>query len=76
MTPPLPQVIARREVELPLRRTLEVTAIEDGSGHLDTWLRVRTASGQIAGTIHCAPIALRRIADALNAIAAEVGVEP
>ena len=72
---------ARRTVlivddEAPLRRVLEATAIEDATGSVDVWLRVRSPDGRLVGQLHTKPIALRAIADLLASLAAELGVEP
>jgi hypothetical protein len=72
----VPRIVARRTVELPLRRTLEVLAIADGAGRIDIWLRARNAAGLEVGMLHSKPSALRSIADALNGVAAELGVAP
>jgi hypothetical protein len=74
--PEPPRVVARRVVELPLRRTLELLALEDSGGHADIWLRVRTADGLLVGQLHSRPSALRAIAGALHELAGELGIAP
>lgn len=71
---PVPKVIARRFVDLPLRRRLEISVIDDGTGRSDVWLRCYNADGRITGQLHSKPSALREIAEALNAISAELGI--
>lgn len=73
---PAPRIVARRLVALPLGRELEVLAIEDGAGRVDIWLRARNAAGHEVGMLHSKPSALRAIAAALDALAAELGVVP
>lgn len=73
---PMPQIITRREVELPLRRRLEISVIEDSDGRIDVWLRCVNADGRIVGQLHSKPSALREVARALEEIAGELGVEP
>lgn len=73
---PEPRVIARREVPLPLGRVLVITAIENSVAHVDVWLRIRSPAGDVVGQMHCAPIALRDVADTLAGLAAELGVAP
>jgi hypothetical protein len=73
---PPPRIVARRTVELPLRRTLEVTVIEDGGGRADVWLRLRNADGHLVGQVHSKPSALRAIAGALSELAGELGIAP
>jgi hypothetical protein len=73
---PEPQVIARRELDLHLGRVLEVTAIDDATGHTIVWLRVRARDGKLIGQLHVRPSSLRPVGDTLAAMAAELGVEP
>ncbi len=73
---PEPQVIARRFVDLPLRRRLEISVIEDGDGRSDVWLRVYNADGRIVGQLHSKPSSRRAIATALNELAGELGLAP
>ena len=73
---PAPRIVARRQVELPLRRTLEILAIEDGAGRVDIWLRARNAAGHEVGMLHSKPSALRAIAATLNELAGELGIAP
>jgi hypothetical protein len=73
---PMPQVVARRVVELPLRRRLEISVVEDGDGRSDVWLRCLNPLGRVVGQLHSKPSALRAVAAALNALADELGVAP
>jgi len=73
---PLPVVVARRSVALPLNRTLELVAIEDDAGHCDVWLRMRNPAGQAVGQFFVRPGSLREIAAAIDGLAGELGCEP
>ena len=73
---PAPQLIARRTVELPLGRTLEISVIEDGDGRADVWLRAYNRDLRIVGQLHSKPTALRAIAAALSELAGELGIQP
>jgi hypothetical protein len=73
---PEPQIVLRRTLELHLRRTLEVSVIEDATGRVDVWLRVRSPDGRQVGQLHAKPSALRELSDLLASVAAELGVEP
>ncbi len=73
---PEPQVVARRWLDLPLHRRLEVTAIDDSTGIVDIWLRVYSPDGRHVGQLHTKPSALRAIAGELEALAGELGIAP
>jgi hypothetical protein len=72
-TPPA-RITARRTLALPLGRTFDIIAIEDGESRAEVWLRIFTRRGHIAGQLHTRPSVLRGIAATLTAIADEVGV--
>ncbi len=72
----LPKTIARRRVQLPHSRTLEIVALEGWAGHVDCWLRLLGPGGFPVGQFLLAPTTLRPVADALNSLAGELGVNP
>jgi hypothetical protein len=69
-------VVARRVLDLPLRRWLEMSVLEDGDGRADVWMRLQNADGRVVGQLHAKPSALRAIAAALNELAGELGIAP
>ena len=73
---PEPQVVLRRMLDLPLRRRLEVSVIEDAGGRADVWLRVYNHDGKQVGQLHTKPTMLRPMSDLLASVASELGVEP
>ncbi len=74
--PTQPQVVARRSLDLPVRRRLEIAVIDDATGNLDVWLRVYAPQGHQVGQLHTRPSALRAIAAALEGLAGELGIAP
>jgi hypothetical protein len=73
---PGPRVVTRRAVALPLRRTLDISVVEDSYGRVDVWWRQYSPDGRLVGQLHSKPSALRAIAAALGELAGELGIAP
>ena len=72
-----PQVVARRSVDLPHKRRLEIVAIEDASrAQVDVWLRLLAPTGWTVGQFHVPVAKVRELARALGELAGEVGCGP
>lgn len=70
-----PQCVAQRTVELRKGRTLEIRALGDIGSGVDCWLRVRIEDRVLAQFFLRAD-RLRAVSEALDSLAAELGVAP